>query len=140
MKIFVYRNLHKKCYSIRKNGLVIARGKWVEIQALLNNQGNGYEPFTAGFRVNPAGRRKVLAEKKKNVHAFAWGYEATTEHDHPPGYLEACVELMKPELVKVTYNPYKAGYFYVEETGDPVGGAEKIYLTPGGVWVKKPMA
>ena len=62
MKVDVYRNLHKKCWSIRSvaTGRVVAH----KSDATVAN---------AKFIVQPAGRAKVLREKKKNVHAFIRG-------------------------------------------------------------------
>lgn len=139
-KTFVYRNLHKKCYSVRKAGLVIARGQWVWVNALPDKDVFGaHLPCTAGFKVNQAGRERVLRERQKNIHAFAWGYGVTTEHDFPTGYLEDYLGQVQKELVRVTYNPYVAKYFYRDgDTKSPVGYASEILLTPGGVWVRNP--
>jgi hypothetical protein len=66
MKVEVYFNLHKSCYSIRCNedgvlkGIVVAHAKAVELKDV-----------TA--RVSPAGRDRVRREGKKNVHAFIRG-------------------------------------------------------------------
>ena len=62
MKVKVYYNLHKKCYSIvsleKENyGRVIKH--------------ENYVPLTnAQFKVSEKGRQRVLREQKKNVHAY----------------------------------------------------------------------
>ena len=56
----VYYNLHKKCLSVRKRGLVIDHVSSI----LLKN---------AEFVVQPAGRKRVVKEKRKNVHAYIRG-------------------------------------------------------------------
>jgi len=52
-RVQVYYNLHKKCLSVRYKGIVIAHTR----QIVLTD---------AKFHVQPAGREKVLREKKKN--------------------------------------------------------------------------
>lgn len=78
------------------------------------------------FRVCPAGRARVLREKKKFVHAFAVG---------TPVYgMTGC---MDKELIQITYNPYKAGYFYRVDTNEPVYAAKLVFLFGDGkVWAK----
>lgn len=126
-KIFVYRNLHKECYSLRQDGKVFAHQRYVHLVG-----GN----FEAGFRVNKKGRDRVLREQQKNVHAFAFGLTSGgSENDAFFAYQNARLE---GKLVAVTYNPYKAGYFYVKDTGQPVSWAKNIFLTPRGVWVEEP--
>ena len=77
------------------------------------------------FQVQEGGRQRCLQMKKKKVHAFVkgvlmqasekeWGLEST-------------------EGVQVTYNPYKAGYFYERETGKAVYEAKLCIVTPAGV-------
>jgi len=89
-KVEVYWNLHKNCFSVRscKTGRVIAHTKAVDIK-------------DAKFVVRQAGRRKVLQEKKKNVHAFVRGYLA------PMGFPLAEIG----QHGYATYNPYKYDSF-----------------------------
>ena len=63
----VYRNLHKKCYSIQQDGLVKAHATELYL-------------FDSVFQVNKKGRERVLVEKKKNVHAFV--VESFVEYDN----------------------------------------------------------
>jgi hypothetical protein len=91
-KVRVYRNLNKKCLSVQS---------WVEgkgwrvtdhvQQIFLDN---------ASFRVSQAGRRRVLKDKRKNVHAYIIGERVEKPKKNP-------VELVK-------YNPYQSHrFFYV---------------------------
>jgi hypothetical protein len=91
-KVRVYRNLNKKCLSVQS---------WVEgkgwrvtdhvQQIFLNN---------ASFEVSQSGRRRVLEQKRKNVHAFIIGERVEQPKKTP-------VELVK-------YNPYQSHrFFYV---------------------------
>lgn len=90
MRVEVYWNLHKHVFSVRalegmEQGLVIAHVKALHLS-------------NARFVVQPAGRAKVLREKKKNVHAFVRGeVEVSTPTDGPG--------------IELTYNPFKYDAF-----------------------------
>ena len=60
-KVFVYKNLHKDCWSVKQDGLVKAHTTDIEL-------------WDCAFRVNKAGRERVLKEKRKKVHAGISGY------------------------------------------------------------------
>lgn len=106
MRVEVYRNLHKTCWSVRdvKTGLVIDHVDSIHIQ-------------NATLVVQPAGRKKVLKEQKKNVHAFIRG----TISDAPITLAE-----------KITYNPYKRGAFVLADSGEPINHACHVYLDNHG--------
>ena len=112
MRVESYWNLHKNVFSIRAlEGP--SKGKVVEhvSHKTLHN---------VTFAVQPAGRAKVLKEKKKNVHAFVRG-------DHiqdgiPPVWME-------DNWVRVTYNPYKYDSF-VDAEGHAITHAEWAVLLP----------
>ena len=79
-RVEVYRNLHKNCYSVRaltgdNKGLVIDHVRSITLK-------------DATFIVQPAGRNKVLREKRKNVHAFVRGYttDESITHGMPVRY------------------------------------------------------
>lgn len=105
-KVFVYFNLHKKVWSVKdhKTGKVIAHAKKVSVD-------------NPTFKVSEAGRQRVLAEKKKNVHAGVVG-SLNAHHDDFSG------EGRK----RVSYNPYKAGHFYESGTDNPVHNASHATL------------
>lgn len=91
LKVFVYWNLHKKCYSVkalngREKGRVVAHLRSVLL-------------VLAEFRVSQAGRQRVLREKRKNVHAGVAGY--MWSEGVPPSLRSS------PKYEKITYNPYK---------------------------------
>ncbi len=115
--VHVYRNLHKKCYSIRKKGKVVAHRESVLIE-------------NPTFVVQPAGRARVLREKKKNVHAYVKGKWVTVTS----GKIKSIMFGAR----KVRYNPYLGkDFFYTDGDQEPVFGFEvsKALLTPEGVWV-----
>tara|TARA_B100001123_G_scaffold26722_2_gene28803 strand:+ start:881 stop:1261 length:381 start_codon:yes stop_codon:yes gene_type:complete len=93
-KVFVYKNLHKDCWSVKQDGLVKAHTKSINL-------------WDCSFRVNAKGRAKVLEEKRKNVHAGIVGYIDENEMAMTFG-------------TAVTYNPYKYSTFVEKGTEDPV--------------------
>ena len=105
-KIEVYRNLHKKCWSVRQDGLV----KFHSQQVCLQN---------CKFAVQPAGRAKVLREKRKNVHAFIRGYlwDGKISEDIANSNI----------WDNVSYNPYKYNTF-VDNSNNPVYTAAYVDL------------
>ena len=95
-KVFVYKNLHKDCWSIKQDGLVKAHTHDLEM-------------WDCAFYVNAKGRAKVLEEKRKNVHAGIKGY-IDNFHGVDPVELNTAV----------TYNPYKYDSFVDRTTKEPV--------------------
>jgi hypothetical protein len=114
MKVEVYWNLHKKCWSVRHKGKVVAH---VNSIALGDVQ----------WVVRPAGNAKVRREGKKNVHAFARGIVKDSSTYPFPWNVTG------PNWQPVTYNPYKHTSFmrYVYG-GDRVTTVE-VDRTPDGV-------
>ena len=78
------------------------------------------------FVVRPAGRAKVLREKKKNVHAFVRGYLLTTNIVRPEDETGTCI------WDNISYNPYKSANF-VDDEGKAVEVAPFVDLTNIGV-------
>jgi len=68
--VYVYKNLHKDCWSIKQHGLVKAHIP----------QGESIGLWDCYFHVDVKGREKVLREKRKNVHAFVKGYLQDAEN------------------------------------------------------------
>ena len=122
IKVDVYWNLHKKRWSIRHKGRVIKNG-WDYPRTIMLKD--------VSWVVQPAGRAKVLKEKRKNVHAFARGY---LFHTH---WLSAEPEDEFGDWHPVKYNPYKGDSFvrlvYDEESDSileyPVKGSSKALLS-----------
>ncbi len=90
-KVFVYRNLHKKCFSVKslKTGRVIAHVHEIALHDVK-------------FKVSKSGRERVLREKRKNVHAGVVGYVTD---------LYSMVLSINHSTVSVKYNPYKYSNF-----------------------------
>ena len=107
MRVEVYRNLHRSCWSVRdtKTGLVVDH---VDAISLIDAQ----------LVVRPAGREKVLREGRKNVHAFIRG---TVDG-----------QAVQSQTVEITYNPYRYDSFVVKGTEEPIKTAESVTLTETG--------
>ena len=60
-RVYVYKNLHRNCYSVRQDGLV-------------KMHTDGICLYDAQFRVGKKGRERVLETGVKNVHAGVSGY------------------------------------------------------------------
>lgn len=86
----VYKNLHNGLLSVMQAGLVVAHVETITLRSV-------------NFVVNASGRQRVLAEQKKNVHAFVTGFVDAV--NVPTG--GETVYLYR----KVSYNPYKCGEF-----------------------------
>lgn len=124
-KVFIYKNLHKNCWSLKQDGLVKAH---VDDLSL----------FDCSFRVNAKGRAKVLEEQRKNVHAGISGYiDLSWDHDS--------VSREGQQAKLAMYNPYKYKSFVrVDDDSKPVfwsstarlvtakkpGDKDKVYFVP----------
>ena len=121
MKVEVYRNLHKNCWSVRdtKTGRVIQHRPSIAIR-------------DAKLVVRPAGRAKVLREQRKNVHAFVRG-----EIAEPQRMVQELLQAIDREqplrpTEQISYNPYKHDSFVYTDSGDPVYDIDYIYLADDG--------
>ncbi len=110
MKVFVYYNLRLKCFSVKAlsgphKGRVVDHSTTVEV-------------LDATFKVSEAGRRRVLREQRKNVHA---GVVGTLRYTHGPLHVgENCT--------LVEYNPYRFQTFVDSATHAPVHSASRVVL------------
>lgn len=104
-KVRIYWNLHRKQWSIQdiKTRKIIGRSDFLKLSSV-------------EFKVYQAGRKRVLQEKKKNVHAYAIG----TVEDYRPF-------TGKDKVQGVTYNPYKYASFVCMQN-------ERATLQASTVW------
>jgi hypothetical protein len=105
-KVFVYWNLHKKCWSIRsqKTRKVIAHSSEVVLS-------------DCEYKVSEAGRQRVIKEGRKNVHAGVIGY-----------WLPGVINHDREWLPVVTYNPYYLKTFINKETKEPIHKSKFCFL------------
>ena len=124
-KVFIYKNLHKDCWSVKQDGLVKMHTHDLSL-------------FDCSFRVNAKGREKVLEERRKNVHAGISGYIDLDWNEE-----NVSREGQKTQLAM--YNPYKYKSFVrVDDDSKPVfwsstarlvtskstGEKDKVYFVP----------
>ena len=111
-KVYVYKNLHRKVWSVRgKSGRVIGHS----LQLTLRD---------CKMVVGEKSRQRVIRDKRKNVHAGIRGIM----HDHRPSDYRT--------WRKITYNPYKAGYFYDIESDEPVHESECVVFDEQEIFAK----
>lgn len=130
MKLEAYYNLHKKCISARPIG---GRVRHYEILCLED----------ASFSVQPAGRKKVLKEKKKNVHAFVRGNLLSCSpyyqhsHDYDGVNIDLSVDRFREDARydEVTYNPYKYESFVRKHNDHPVQYAPHVWIIDKNIFV-----
>lgn len=111
MKVFIYFNLHKKCWSIKAlegddKGRVIAHA----VSFVMSN---------CTTKVSEAGRQRVLREKRKNVHAGIVG-----QLQRHSMHMELPADLQMSN--KLSYNPYKGATFFDVSTNEPVLKADTV--------------
>lgn len=110
-KVMVFRNLRNGKWSIKdyKTDLVLGYADEVRLE-------------NVEFRVRQGGRRKVLEQKQKNVHAFVIGNFAGHTAEGT-------------EVEEVYYNPYKVSQFTSKEDGSVILRDTQAFLTKGKVFV-----
>ena len=118
-KVFVYKNLHKDCWSIKQDGLVKAHSDRKPIHL-----------YSAMMKVNTKGRERVLKEKRKNVHAGISGYIS-----HPDPSFACWDDIGWWEMAPITYDPYKYSSFVDSRTKKPRWFASFVKLHPKEVRV-----
>ena len=112
-RVYVYRNLHKGCWSVRQDGLIKLHTDHICL-------------FDCQFRVGKKGREKVLREKRKNVHAGVSGYI-----DSKPEHQEWAQR--HPNAKSVTYNPYEYETFVFQGDKSPIKWSSVAELKDGSV-------
>lgn len=127
MRVFVYFNLHRKCWSVKAlegpaAGRVVAHASAVSV-------------YDVRFKVSEAGRQRVIREQRKNVHAGIVGdlgcFEGHYTDAGAPIVREcyrADVFPLSDRLPAVTYNPYKAPTFVRKDNGEPIRRAACVTL------------
>jgi len=106
--VYVYKNLHKDCWSVRQHGLVKAHIPADDPVAM----------WDCYFHVDVKGRERTIKERRKNVHAFVKGYLQHICHLDTNG-----------KEVEVTYNPYKYETFVDKSDESFVYYADEVKLT-----------
>lgn len=128
-----YYNLHNECLSARPTGRYgyVKHYQWLIFHGVK-------------FAVQPAGRQKVLRERKKNVHAFvrgemmSWSPAGKGKKDRIIDSVVSAENMRADDrFVEVTYNPYKYESFVIKETGQPIYEADKAWIFGKYIFVLK---
>ena len=117
-KVFVYKNLHRDCWSIKQDGLVKAHADNVTL-------------YNVDMKVNQKGRERTIREKRKNVHAGISGYLSSKF------FSNAWDDIAENELTEITYNPYRDKSFIDRGTRKPRWFACIAKLNKKSVFVEK---
>ena len=106
----VYYNFHRKTLSVQNKKHVIHYADEVLLE-------------DAKFWVSEAGRQRVLAEERKNVHAKIRGHwiDVDTRPD--------------TNWRRVRYNPYVRGCFFYAESEDPIDESDLVYVKGDQIFV-----
>lgn len=109
---YIYRNLRTGTFSLEYRQKVIGHPTSIVLE-------------NVKFRVSEVGRQRVLAEKKKHVHAKVGG-----EVIHMiPQILESYTKR------EVYYNPYKTEQFIDKKTKQPVAEARYVLCENNKVYI-----
>jgi hypothetical protein len=110
----VFKNWQLGCYNIMQSGRLLASARQVRL--------TGVE-----FLVRESGRRRMLENGRRNVHAYAVG--TLVDYVHPG----ESRELGKIAGRGVVYNPYRFSSFVDDETERPILAAELAQFDEFGV-------
>ena len=109
--IKVYRNLHRKCWSIKEGNKPVMHADLLTV-------------VNPSFVVQPGGQARVRREKKKYVHAFIKG---ELNRRVMPSIGNTAVTGRR-----ITYNPYKHDTFVWASNGQPVKNCSQVFLDHNG--------
>ena len=115
-KYYIYRNLTRGGFSVKHKGKVIDHADCIHAEGI-------------EFRVNQAGRDRVLREKKKYVHAYVVADSYTVQGDE---WQQLCTHEFNHE---VHYNPIKQDCF--KSMTKPVTNVKSVLLGNGKVWISQ---
>jgi len=127
MKVEVYRNLRKNCWSVRNN--TPGRVLWHCNEVVLKD---------VDLVVRPAGRAKVLQEQRKNVHAFAKGEILyTSVRNNTTNYMysmfpDFSTNVYGEKFMQILYDPYQYASFVIAESKEPIFKADVVHLNNKG--------
>lgn len=110
----VFRNWKHDCYSIMQDGRLKASARQLRLSDV-------------EFRVRESGRRRMLRNRRKNVHAYAVGRLLDFVHPDDDRDLEGMSGR------GVYYNPYEFPSFVDGETRSPVTFASAAHFDEKGV-------
>lgn len=115
---YVYYNLHKNIWSVKD----IKTGR-------VNGDHRGAILLTdCKLKVSESGRKRVLEQKRKNVHAGVDGIELNYKWAHSVGSKFIDLNGTLCHLREITYNPYKYDSFVYKDNERKVTFAKRIFM------------
>ena len=81
------------------------------------------------FKVSESTRQRILTNQRKSVCAFVRGTLSNTATLRAIGERNG---------IRVSFNPYASGSFYVCETGQPITRADAVIFTVNGAFAINP--
>ena len=124
MKVKVYKNLHKNCYSVKASEGQFKNKVIFHASSLTLSD--------VSFKVYENGRKRTIKEKQKNVHAFIEGYLESMIVLKGRSIYPSTIDYTKGD--RLSYNPYRFPYFYVCHSLEPIYNCETILLDSEGIW------
>ena len=106
--VHVYRNLHKRCWSVQAKGKLIAHLTTVQLVG-------------CSCHVREAARQIVIATQCRSVHAYVKGRICN-------GPIPSAAE----SVASIVYRPYVSGKFFDPVTSVPVKGAARMVFSRAG--------
>lgn len=103
LKVRVYRNLQRDCWSVLYQNRVIYHAQTLELK-------------NATFKVRQGGYQRFLVEQRKNVHAFVCGEVVSVD-----------LIYLTPGWTEVVYNPRVSDHFH---TVKPLFKGRAYYFSP----------
>ena len=119
-RVYVYFNLHKKVWSVRQKGTPVEHTKHIMLEDV-------------SFLVGQAGRKKVLKEKRKNVHAFVVGLLTNPCQKFVTSYI------VKQKYSAIIYNPYMYQSFVRLDDKKSVKTARYVDMMIHNDYIEHPM-
>lgn len=120
-------------------GRTVTEGQWVEVYKNLNNglfsirdmktklvlaHGHSFLLTDVTERVSAAGRKRVLKEERKNVHAYLKGRIS---------FKQPKSDITRDKVV--SYNPYTTDYFYIKTKDKKEEHTRFSKVKNAAVWV-----
>lgn len=111
-RVRVHFNLHRGDFSVidPKTGKVVANVPGIVLS-------------DAEFRVSEKSRQRAIDRGRRSVHAYVIGFVSALSYRHNPGD------------IKVTYNPFRSGFFHQSVSGDRVDSADSVGFSDGYCWI-----
>ena len=126
IRMEAYYNLHKQCLSARPMGGRVQHYRWLNMRDVT-------------FAVQPAGRAKVLKERRKNVHAFVRGLVDSSQLLESNDWnCKPCdMNTLERFYDEVRYNPYLYESFVHKESEEPIFETPHALIMGRRIFVQK---